>query len=504
MFALLYLLLATSNAWAEHEPPPESTTILFTSLGSRSVYAFDIFTLPLPIADDDTPNSSEELQITDGSSINFNGHFPSPSSSVSLLSLLPNQTFIRFPEEHNSATITVVYATEREGSSNIYFDIVDYGSSRSTTSGSEIEVAPRVQVPLLKGNNIGVSFKDKPSVTGDCLVYVSTHEDPGKARASWAAVYSTQLITGLTRRLTPYGIADFSPAVSPSGIYTAVASYGERGWNGEVGVLSTDIYIFLTCDGTRRVKIVENGGWPSWVDDSTLYFHRRNQEDGWISIYRAILHSHNPFKTNSVVIERVTPTGLHAFTPATSPGNYKFIAVATGRPNTEYRHIELYDLVNNRFIELTRLISPQTHHFNPFISPDSARVGYHRCRGASTNKKSSTKFMLENLKSPVPYISLFRFDGSFPSWSPEGDRIAFIESSGVHVANMDGSNWRQVYPGYAFPTIWDPVRPGVVYTSTGPPFASETSQVDIISINVDQVGSFRKLTIDGKNGFLTL
>ena len=57
---------------------------------------------------------------------------------------------------------------------------------------------------------------------------MSTHENPGEPRTSWAAVYSTELTTGVTRRLTPHGIVDFSRAVSPSSVYTAVASYGER------------------------------------------------------------------------------------------------------------------------------------------------------------------------------------------------------------------------------------------------------------------------------------
>uniref|UniRef100_A0A2K2BR99 Uncharacterized protein n=1 Tax=Populus trichocarpa TaxID=3694 RepID=A0A2K2BR99_POPTR len=111
----------------------------------------------------------------------------------------------------------------------------------------------------------GILMKDKPTVSGDYLVkkkrlvYLSTHENPCEPRTSWAAVY----LTRVTLRLAPHGIADFSFAVSPSGV-------------------------------------VEHGGWPSWVDES-------------------------------VIVERVTPPGLHAFTPDTSPGNKKFIAVATRR-----------------------------------------------------------------------------------------------------------------------------------------------------------------------------
>ncbi|XP_050235512.1 uncharacterized protein LOC126685349 [Mercurialis annua] len=499
-FLFHFLLLAFSGASADHDSPPGGSTIIFGALGSRDIYSFDIFTLPAPSTTDSLITSSHELQITDAKSFNFNGHFPSPSASASLLSLFPNQTLIQSsPSQQNSTSISVVYATERDGSPAIYFDVLSYDNSLSTDSRSALEFQDRrIQIPLLKGNDVGPSFKDKPSLVGDYLIYVSTHEDPGKPRASWAAVYSTELKTGSTRRLTPNGIADFSPSVSPSGVYTAVASYGERGWNGEVEVLTTDIYVFLTRDGSQRVRVVENGGWPTWVDESTLYFHRRNEADGWISIYRAILPTSGSISTDSVIVERVTPPGIHAFTPATSPGNNKFIAVATRRTGSDYRHIELFDLVKNEFIEFTRLISPKTNHFNPFISPDSGRIGYHRCRSA-TNGKSSSRFMLENLKSPAPEISLFRIDGWFPSWSPGGDRIALAKFPGLYVVNPDGSDRRQVYPRLAFPTIWDPVRPGIIYSSTGPAFGSPTTEVDIIAVNVDEPDSYRKLTTNRDN-----
>jgi len=368
--------------------------------------------------------------------------------------------------------------------SNIYYDVLYYDDTR-TRKRSTVEVVPdRVQIPLLdlEGRQNRISMKDRPSLAGDYLVYVSTHEDSGIARSSWAAVYSTELKSGVSRRLTPYSVADFSPSVSPSGKWTAVASYGERGWDGEIEELSTDIYVFLTRDGTRRVKVVEHGGWPCWGDETTLYFHRRG-EDQWWSIYRAILPSQGPlFSTDSVVIERVTPPGLHVFTPATSPGNKNFIAVATRRPTSNFRHIELFDLEKNEFKELTRLVSPQAHHYNPFISPDSTRVGYHKCRESS---KGSTKLFLQNLPSPDPDISLFRFDGDFPAVSPAGDRIAYSNIVGAYVVDLNGQNRREVYDGLAFSTVWDPVRKGVIYTSSGLAFASVGSEVDIISISVD-------------------
>ncbi|KAK8510529.1 hypothetical protein V6N13_110044 [Hibiscus sabdariffa] len=493
-FLLRFFFALLCTATSENEAPSNGRTIVFTTLG-RPDYDWDIFTLPTS----DPPSPSNELWVTDGESVNFNGHFPSSSPS-SILSLLRNRSLIQAPEAPLPA-LQIIYVTERNGTSNIYYDALYYSTPGSTRSRSALEIPVRLQAPLLglEENKNRVSMKDKPSLSGEILIYVSNHEDPGEPRTSWAAVYSTHLGTGLTRRLSPYGIADFSPAVSPSGVWTAVASYGREGWDGEVEELSTDIYIFLTRDGSNRVKVVEHGGWPCWVDDSTLYFHRRS-EDQWISVYKATLPKDKPVSTESVAIQRVTPPGLHAFTLATSPGNYKFIAVATRRPNSNFRHIELFDTVKNEFIELTRHVSPTSHHLNPFISPDTTRVGYHKCRGGSNGGKTP-QLLLENVKSPVPNLSLFRFEGSFPVFSPTGDRIAYVEFPGIYVVNRDGSNLRQVFPLNAFATAWDPIQKGIVYTSAGPEFSSVSTEVDIVAIDVDDVcqSNYKRLTLDGKN-----
>lgn len=340
-------------------------------------------------------------------------------------------------------------------------------------------------------------MKDRPILVGKNLIYISTHEDPGVPRMSWAAVYSTHLKTGSTRRLTPYGVADFSPSVSPSGDWTAVASYGDREWGGEVQELDTDIYIFLTRDGSNRVKVVEHGGWPSWVDESSFYFHRRC-DDGWWSVFKATFKKKIGLSFDSVRIDRVTPPGLHAFTPAASLANKSLIAVATRRPGSKFRHIELFDVALNEFTELTRLVAPNAHHLNPFISPDSGRVGYHRCRGARNGGRRSD-LILESLKVPVSEISLFRFDGSFPSFSPTGDRIAYVDLPGAYVINSNGSGLRKIFEKNAFSTAWDPSGK-VVYTSIGPDFASERTEVDIIAIGVDDEPlSYKYLTRGGKN-----
>ncbi|XP_023730190.1 uncharacterized protein LOC111877919 [Lactuca sativa] len=478
---IIFLVIFFINDSIAADP---ATSIIFTTLG-RSRYAFDIFSLPI-----DTTGT--EIQLTDGNSVNFNGYFASSFNG----NPITNPTFVDPQSTH------LVYVTERNGSSSIYLDSIYHSGVDSTRKRSVLEAElTRYQHRLVGGSGGRISMKDRPSLVGDFLVYVSTHEETGVGRTSWAAVYSTQLSTKVTRRLTPQGVADFSPAVSPSGLWTAVASSGEKGWGGEVQELDTDIYVFLTQDGSRRVKVVEHGGWPSWADESTFFFHRQS-DDGWWSIYMAILPKNKLFTVNSVTTQRVTPPGLHAFTPAASVTKKNIIAVATRRPGSDYRHIELYDIVSGSFKDLTRSIAPRANHYNPFISPDSSRVGYHKCRGSGSNSEVINNDMfLENIQTPKPRISLFRIDGSFPSFSPDGNQIAYVRLPGLYVVNSDGSDHREIAPDItAFSTAWNPTRKGVVYTSIGPTFASEATDVDIFAVEVDKdEPTFTKLTFGGQN-----
>lgn len=481
---LLLLLLAATPALSA---AAGAGTIVFTTLG-RSRYAFDIFALPLgqlaPSPFPPSAASAAEVRLTDGVSVNYNGNFAASSGAL-------------------------LFVSERNGSHNLYLSPIP----KPTASRREaLEVEDDSPTPLLPWID-PAALRDRPSLTSDGarLVYVSTALPAAAPRRSWAAVYSASLSPtsgSAPRRLTPPGVADFSPAVSPSGDWTAAASPGADGWAGEVQDLRTDVYVFRTDDGSRRTLVVKDGGWPCWADEATLFFHRRDA-DGWYGVYRAKIDiSATGEKLSAVSVERITPPGFHAFTPAASPGAPGLVAVATRRPGSDYRHIEVIDLSsgteNAAYFEVTRPVAPRAHHFNPFVSPDGARVGYHRCRGSGNG---DSPLLLESLRSPAPdAFSLFRIDGSYPSFSPDGERIAFVGLPGLYVVNSDGSGGRRkIFSGNAFPTSWDWKRKGVVYTSIGPDFASESTEVDVVAVSLgddddgDSQVSVKKLSIGGKN-----
>ena len=154
--------------------------------------------------------------------------------------------------------------------------------------------------------------------------------------------------------------------------------------------------------------------------------------------------------------------------------------VATRR--TSSRHIEIFDLQAKKFLPITAHINPSTNHYNPFVSPNSKKIGYHKCRGLV----DSVDPRVEYQKSPLPGLSVVRIGGSFPVFSADGSLIAYVDSGNdsaiLATMNLDGSQKRVVYPRNAFGLKWDLTK-GTVYASEGPIFKSVKTDVRIVAIH---------------------
>ncbi|GAB4844940.1 hypothetical protein Ancab_038335 [Ancistrocladus abbreviatus] len=143
-FICLCIFSASSNTKDDGHPNFYGS-IVFNS-GQRSNYNFDIYSVPLLDDDPFSLSNYTELKITDGISINFNGYFPdSKSSPFTLFS--HNKSLIEEPT--SSPLIELVYVTERNGRSSIYYDALFYEPSNQLRSRSVLEFSTRVQVPLL-------------------------------------------------------------------------------------------------------------------------------------------------------------------------------------------------------------------------------------------------------------------------------------------------------------------------------------------------------------------
>lgn len=439
-------------------------TVLFTTVG-RPYYGFDVFSLDL--------NSRRERRLTDGLSINFNAQFASSAGG-------DEGGGGGGPED-------VVFVSERTGCPRVYL-------ARSGSSRPE----PLPSAP-------GSLFHDRPVLRNGRLYFVSAHEEPGRPFASWSALYSADVEGSAIARLTPYGSVDYSPAVSPSGKFVAVASYGSRPWGGEFHALNTDIVVFRESDPKARVVVAESGGWPTWSGDSVVYFHRK-ADDGWWSIFRVDEFEFPSGAGSSrfpLAPTRVTPPGVHCFTPAAMPGTDR-IAVATRRRGKTYRQIEIFDAGSESFVPVTEPLNPNFHHYNPFVSPGSRHIGYHRFRGGSAGVGSGVP-NLEPVASPVEGLRMLRLNGSFPSSSPDGEFVAINHdfeaavNGGVKIVRSDGSRrWTLIKGRTAFYNSWSPAEKNVIYTSIGPIFQSPKTTVQIARIEFDLSGPEGVATTDVK------
>nr|XP_027115566.1 uncharacterized protein LOC113733392 [Coffea arabica] len=248
------------------------------------------------------PNLTQR-RLTDGISINFSGQF------------LDNEE-------------TVVFVSERSGSPRIYL--------------SKPELLPSPPESL---------FHDSLVIKNQRAYFISAHEEPDKLFKSWLALYSTQLDDKKVRRLTSPSVADYSPFVSQSGKFIAVASYGSHDWGGEFHELQTDIVVFSKFNQNTQVTVCQHGGWPTWSGDSTIYFHRQSN-DGWWSIYRVDLPQNSDLSETPYLLVWVTPAGVHCFTPA-AMHSAKKLAVATRRREKSYRQIEIFDAESKSFYPVT-------------------------------------------------------------------------------------------------------------------------------------------------------
>ncbi|KAF5733442.1 hypothetical protein HS088_TW17G00985 [Tripterygium wilfordii] len=420
-------------------------TIVFTTIG-RPQYGFDIFTVKIPLNLRHSPITklTPEHHLTDGISINFNAQFVDDDQ-------------------------TIVHISERSGSPRVYL----------TRPGlKKPEILPYVPYSL---------FHDRPVIRNNRLYFVSAHEQPNQPFKSWSALYSTGLQENKITRLTPRDTVDYSPAVSQSGEFVAVASYGSRPWGGEFHELKTDIVVFRVSDPNRRVVVCERGGWPTWAGDSVLYFHRQS-DDGWWSIFRVDFPGDLEFSGFPLAPVRVTPSRIHCFTPAAFHDG-KHIAVATRRREKNFRHIEIFDLHTKSFYAVTEPLNPNLHHYNPFVSPDSGSLGYHRFRGESAHGESTIPH-LDSVSSPIKELRMIRLNGSFPASSPEGNLIAFNHdfdvNSGIKIVKSDGSKrWDLIKGRTAFYNSWSPTEKHAIYTSIGQIFQSAKSTVQIARITFD-------------------
>ncbi|KAF4397165.1 hypothetical protein G4B88_009011 [Cannabis sativa] len=402
-----------------------------------SIAFFSTYRPPLPLDIYSSPllvtSRKDELHMTDGLSYNYNAQII-PSNALKKILTRP-----KMASEGNEADVdsgrlsAMVFVSERENLETLHIALQFKNDDENS-----------LRVKVFSFSDVfdtfnGIRMEDSGCIAGDYLVYVTTKDESRDRRQPWTAVYKTNLKTSKTSRLTLKGVADLSPAVSPSGKQIAVASFQNYGgWDGEIEDLKTDIFVMNTDPPLGRKMVIRNGGWPSWGSDNVIFFHRK-VGDFW-GVFRADIS-----KGRATEFFRVTPDGIDAMTPAAI--NATTVAVATIRQKSKFSDIRSGDDIERQF---------------------------------------------HKLESPQEDVGLFRVSGVFPTFSQDGSKLAFVDNEfkAVWVADNKGLLWNQ-----------NPEK-DVLYVCMGPSF-NANKRLDICAIPQVSSGRghYKILTALSNNAF---
>ncbi|KAG4387910.1 hypothetical protein AAZX31_09G065500 [Glycine max] len=192
-------------------PNPHTLTLSLNNNDTvgRVQYGFDVFSVDLNNRHP-PPHAKADHRLADGVSVNSNSQFINQQNDV-------------------------VFVSERTGSPRFYI-------SRPETEPKPLPFLPNAL------------FHDRPIVNNGNLYFVSTHEQNDAVFTSWSGVCSTVIDgeTSTVKRLTPHEEVDYSPAVSLTGKFLAVASYRSRRWQ-------TNDFRELQTVQIARIEFFKNG-----------------------------------------------------------------------------------------------------------------------------------------------------------------------------------------------------------------------------------------------------
>lgn len=363
---------------------------------------------------------------------------------------------------------------------------LDYNAAFSPDGGKIAFVSERdgnMELHAMNADGSGLArlttdfaLDDHPawSPDGKQIAFVSTRQ-PAPAGRAWNAVYVMHADGSNVRRISPDDATDYSPAWSPRGDLIALAS-----GSGQSG--KTDIYV-MQPDGQGRRLLVENGGWPTYLEGGrAVAFHSRRDGDEW-SVWRiGVDGSGLELLAKNASMPRATPDGAK---------------VALVMHAGAHQQIGIVDLATGRLEQIT---AADTDHWNPAISPDGQRVAYHK----TTPDQTVPNVQLWGAP-PNTRLNLLRLAGAFPAFSPDKTQLALTGGSfsRIDVMHTDGSDRRTIFQGQRrtlFGTSWSHGS-GRVAFSYGVVFGQPGASVNIQAAAVEGDDVIDLTTDAGNNGF---
>jgi len=330
--------------------------------------------------------------------------------------------------------------------------------------------------------------RDAPPLHAEVLTsYIGYHGDPslspdgnqfafawdGDVLDKFAHVYISLVGKGTPLRLTPEGENAYSPSWSSDGQSIAF-------WQGKTDSQKGGLFVIPALGGPGRKIVDGHGGRASWSPDGKwLLWSQYQPDDAHMWLYAAPAAGGEPHR-----LAELPPSGKQDFDPQVSPDGRKLVFV---RMMADFdSDLYLADFQDGRLTgEPRQLTRDHDTKASPVWTGDGREIVYiggelfselamyrirasggasRRLEGIGTNAARLTLAARSNrmlysvqsinydirrvdLRAPNPkperFLSSTRYESS-PSYSPDGQRIAFTSNRGgvrkICVADSDGAN----------------------------------------------------------------
>lgn len=318
------------------------------------------------------------------------------------------------------------------------------------------------------------------SPDGSTLAFVSSRE--GGFANLWL-----QDVSSPNRRARPIAKASagsFRPSWSPDGKWIAFTSDRDTKrarWNGGWELVQSTALYIVRADGRSLRRLTEPGGYagsPRWsADGRRIVFYRSTPQD----VYPGRFGRNRP-SVSQIVSMDVDSGAVHEYT--SGPG---LKLAPQWLPDGDVAFLE-------KFGDAKGLV---------FVSGKPGVPGI--MRNPSWSADGKTVVYQKPIDAPAPGMlpvfsrdsgfSLYR-TGSFPAWSPAGDRFVVTLGAALRIFDAKGGNGRTIYDGgkdgqLTFPA-WSPDGKAIAF-GFGSYFTGHAKPAAIEMVGADGTG-LRKLT----------
>lgn len=336
-------------------------------------------------------------------------------------------------------------------------------------------------IPMPTDTPVALSFIQMPT---QILVGGRTDEDTSTADVNYG-FYSIDTDGTNVHRVDPVGMVNVYPSWSPDGkqiAYSRIVNISSRtGWMNAVIVV-------MDADGTGGHLLTSTDEFainPVWSPEgSQIAFERFTRPTDPEAMPDAVVSVMNADGSNLHDVGRV---GYLIGTPSWSPDGSKLVFAGSSamEPSADQPAPFFINVVHADGSNLQSIVGPGVV-ISPSWSPDGSKILYEKFNeledpfsaDAAPSQMMDVWVVNPDGSNPQPLTGDQFSMAFFPAWSPDGTQIAFIgvhpasqgsQSRGdtsIYVANADGTNLRQIA---ADPTVmpmapsWSPDGQAIAY-----------------------------------------